>query len=190
MDPLARPEYLLLLLEQGERSLEGHTRLFLVLASLTSYPDNALCVFYDAILKTACRAPSSEDGPRANFAAFVEWTLARNGSPFPICSQENLSSSTLDPVPSPPSPRCAECTPEPTATDELSPRRATELRIAAEPELCLPSDQMREPATMPARIRESMPRSVRSRRGALPTATWLRVSCQWIWVKRKQKETK
>ncbi len=58
------------------------TRLFLVLASLTTYPDDALCVFYDASLNIACRAPSSEDGPRANFAAFVEWTLGRHGSPF------------------------------------------------------------------------------------------------------------
>ncbi len=32
---LALPEYLLLLLEQGERSLEDHTRLFLALAYLT-----------------------------------------------------------------------------------------------------------------------------------------------------------
>ncbi len=43
MDPLLHPEYLLLLLEQ----IEGYTRLFLALASLTTYPDNALCVFYD-----------------------------------------------------------------------------------------------------------------------------------------------
>ncbi len=40
-------------------------------------------------------------GPRANFAAFVEWTMARNGSLFSSCSQENLASSTPDPVPSP-----------------------------------------------------------------------------------------
>ncbi len=74
--PLLHPEYLLLLLEQGEKSLEGHTRLLLVLTSLTTYLDDALCAFYDASLNIACRAPSSEDGPRANFAAFVEWTLA------------------------------------------------------------------------------------------------------------------
>uniref|UniRef100_A0A671M6G2 Voltage-dependent L-type calcium channel subunit beta-4 n=1 Tax=Sinocyclocheilus anshuiensis TaxID=1608454 RepID=A0A671M6G2_9TELE len=97
MDPLLRPEFLLLLLEQGERSLEDHIRLFLALAELTSYPDDALCAFYDTSLNTACRAPSSEDGPRAEFAAFVEWTLARNGSPSPACSHENLASSTPDP---------------------------------------------------------------------------------------------
>ncbi len=43
MDPLVRPEFLLLLLEQGDRSLEDHTRLFLLLANTTSYPDDALC---------------------------------------------------------------------------------------------------------------------------------------------------
>ncbi len=65
MDPLSHPEYLLLL-------LEDHTRLFLVLAALTSYPDDALCAFYDASLNISCRVLSSEDGPQANFAAFVE----------------------------------------------------------------------------------------------------------------------
>ncbi|XP_016305621.1 uncharacterized protein LOC107660737 [Sinocyclocheilus anshuiensis] len=68
MYPLLRPEYLFLLLEQGERSLEGHTRLFLLLTNLSSYLD-------DASLNSAYRALSSEEGPRANFAAFVEWTL-------------------------------------------------------------------------------------------------------------------
>ncbi|KAL0199710.1 hypothetical protein M9458_002897, partial [Cirrhinus mrigala] len=49
-DALLRPDYLFLLLEQGEKSLEGHTRLFVFLANLTSYPDDALCAFYDASL--------------------------------------------------------------------------------------------------------------------------------------------
>lgn len=74
MDPLLHPEYLLLL-EQGERSLEGHTRLFLVLANLSSYPDDALYAFYDASLNSAYRAPLDEEGPRANFDTFVEWTV-------------------------------------------------------------------------------------------------------------------
>ncbi len=154
IDPLLRPEYLLLLLEQGERSLEGHTRLFLVLASLTTYPDNALCVLYNASLNSLNRTPSSEDGPQANFATFVEWTLVRNGSLFPACSQENIASSTSDPVPSPPSPRCAERMPEPTTdlepepsvNDEQSLHGATEPRIA-EQELLMTSVKVREPAT-------------------------------------------
>ncbi len=59
--------------------------------------------------------------------------------------------------PSPPSPRCAERMPEPTAdgepepatTDEPSPLRATVLRIDAEPEP-LTSVKVREPATVSA----------------------------------------
>ncbi len=87
---------------------------------------------------------------------FVEWTLARNGSLFPACSQENFASSTPDPVPSPPSPRYAERMPEPTAdgepepaaTDEPSPHGATVLRIATEPEMM--SVKVCEPAATPA----------------------------------------
>ncbi len=56
MDPLIRRRYILLLLELGERSLEGHTRLFLVLANLTTYPDDVLCAFYSASLNIACGA--------------------------------------------------------------------------------------------------------------------------------------
>ncbi len=47
MDPLLRLENLLLLLGQGERSLKGNTRLFLVLVNVSSCPDDALCTFYD-----------------------------------------------------------------------------------------------------------------------------------------------
>ncbi|KAL1276737.1 hypothetical protein QQF64_036360 [Cirrhinus molitorella] len=84
----------------------------------------------------------TNNGPRADFAAYVEWTLERNGSSLTIRPEENCASATPDPEPSPPSPRCAEPQPEstadgepePKATDEPSPRSATELRIASEPE--------------------------------------------------------
>ncbi|KAL0172993.1 hypothetical protein M9458_033304, partial [Cirrhinus mrigala] len=56
--PFSSPEFfLLLLLEQGDQSLEDHTRLFLVLANHTSYPDDALCSFYEMSLNTTCRVP-------------------------------------------------------------------------------------------------------------------------------------
>ncbi|KTF95575.1 hypothetical protein cypCar_00029456 [Cyprinus carpio] len=118
MDPLLHPEFLLLLLEQRENSLKGHTRLFLAEAQLTTYLDDVLCAFYDASLNTVCRAP------------------------FSVPHRFSGLSATPDPEPSPPSPRCAECMPEPTAdgdpepaaTDELSLERATEQSIAAEPE--------------------------------------------------------
>lgn len=61
MDAFTHPEYLLLLLEQGERSLEDHARLFLLLANTTGYPDEALCSFYDASLIPASRVPSPKD---------------------------------------------------------------------------------------------------------------------------------
>ncbi len=191
MDPLTRPEFLLL--EQGDRALEDHIRLFLLLANLTSYPDDVLCSFYDASLNTSCRAPSSEHGPREDFAAFVEWTLVRNGSPFTVSSEDDLASSTQDPVPSPPSPRHAERMPEPTAdgepepaaTDELSPHGATEPQIATEPELLVTSVQVRELATTPPQGR--VPGTVRARRGAPLPAPWLRVSLIKIWVKRKRR---
>ncbi|KAL0164033.1 hypothetical protein M9458_039786, partial [Cirrhinus mrigala] len=56
---------------------------------------------------------------------------------------DDLASSTSNPEPSLPSPRCAEPKPEPTndrepepaATDESSPYGATELRLAVEQEL-------------------------------------------------------
>ncbi len=63
-----------------------------------------------------------------------------------------------DPEPSPPTPRDAELKPEPTidgepetaTADEQSLHGATELRIAAEPELLMTSVQVRKPATTPA----------------------------------------
>ncbi len=157
MDPLLRPEFLLLLLEQEDRSLEDHTRLFRFLANTTSYPDDALCSLYDVSLNTACRALSSEDGPREDFAAFVEWTLARNGSPLTVSQEDDLARST--PEPSPPSPRGTEHQPEPTDGGEPFPagiceparNRATERMIVPDdrPGSPNPSDQVREPATMP-----------------------------------------
>ncbi len=88
---------------------------FLALVELTSYLDEALC---DASLNTACRALSSEDGPRADFAAFLEWTLASKGSPHTICPVDDLARSTPDPEPSPPTPRGVEH--QPKLTNEIS----------------------------------------------------------------------
>ncbi|KTF77122.1 hypothetical protein cypCar_00048050, partial [Cyprinus carpio] len=81
-----------------------------------------------------CLPPILPDGPRANFASFVEWKLARNGSPFPTCSQGLIASATPNPEPSPPSLHGMEHKPEPTNDRE------------AEPNL---SDQVQEPATVP-----------------------------------------
>ncbi len=139
MDPLIRPEFLLLLLEQGDRSLEDHTRLFLLLANATSYPDNALCSFYDASLNTASRAL---------------WTLARNRSPLTICPVDDLARSTPDPEPSPPSPRVRSISPSPPMMESYFPPRSASQRKAerlsrGSPWKLSPSDQVREPATVP-----------------------------------------
>ncbi|KAL0168431.1 hypothetical protein M9458_036653, partial [Cirrhinus mrigala] len=97
MDAFTHPEYLLLLLEQGDRSLKGHRFPgFLEITSFTNYLDDTLCSFHNASFNTACRALSSEDGPREDFAAFVEWILARNRSEperetVPESSQERAS---------------------------------------------------------------------------------------------------
>ncbi|KAL0149931.1 hypothetical protein M9458_054763, partial [Cirrhinus mrigala] len=109
------PAVLVLVLEQGDRSLKDHTEDFVFLANYTHYPDNCLCSFYFAGLDT---------------------------------------SPTHDPVPDPPSPcsveqqlePTADGEPEPIATNEPSPKDATELRIATEPEP-MTSDQVHEPAT-------------------------------------------
>ncbi len=71
-----------------------------------------------------CRAASPEDGPREDFAAFVESILARNGSKLIICPEGDLASSTPNPEPSPPSLRCMESKPEPAvarAADDVRP---------------------------------------------------------------------
>ncbi|KAI2662363.1 Plasmalemma vesicle-associated protein [Labeo rohita] len=121
MDVFFHPEYLLLLLEQMDRALEDHTGQFLLLANATSYLDNVLCAFYNTRLNTACRAPSSENGPRKDFATFLEWTLAKHGSPFTVIAEEDLASATPDPVPSPPSPCCMERIPEPLMESQSPP---------------------------------------------------------------------
>ncbi|KAL0164161.1 hypothetical protein M9458_039914, partial [Cirrhinus mrigala] len=151
MDALLRPDYLLLLLEQGDKSLEDHTRLFLLLANTTSYLDDTLCAFYDASLNIACRALLSEDGAREDFAAFKGWTLARHGSPFTVSAKGDLTLRTQHPAPSTPSSHMPEPTvdgePELAAVDEPSPHGTTEQQITAELELHMTSVQMCEPPT-------------------------------------------
>ncbi|KTF86732.1 hypothetical protein cypCar_00019499 [Cyprinus carpio] len=105
----------------GGEIAEGHTRLFLVLAALTIYPDDSLCAFYDTSFKIPCRALLSEADPRENFAAFVEQTqypahhlpAARSACPRPPLMESR----------SPPQP--------------MSHHGATGLRIAVEPVLLM-----------------------------------------------------
>ncbi len=141
MDPLVRPKFLLLLLEQGDRSLEDHTRLFLCVANATSYPGDVLCSFYDASLNTASRALSSEDGPREDFT-FVEWTLVRNGSPLPASPEEIHSWPRAQPTISP---RCGASARAHRWQRAIS---RCDLRASAKPNDWV-EDQVWEPATVP-----------------------------------------
>ncbi|KAI2660342.1 RNA-directed DNA polymerase from mobile element jockey [Labeo rohita] len=96
MDPTVK----IIILEQGNRSLEDHTRDFVHLVPHTHYPDSCLCTFY-------------------------RWVLASCGSSWTVDIVEKDVSPTQDPEPSQPSPRHAEYEPEPTADEEPEPR-ATE----------------------------------------------------------------
>ncbi|KAL0193309.1 hypothetical protein M9458_011605, partial [Cirrhinus mrigala] len=153
------PAILILLLEQGDRSLEDHTTDFVLLANLTHDPDSCLCSFFQAGLNTATQAQLSEEGSRESLAAYVEWVLVSCNSPLTMDFADVDTSPTLDPEPSQPSPRFAEHEPEPTvdgepepgATNESSPSGATVLRIAPEPEP-ITSDQMREQASLYATV--------------------------------------
>ncbi|KAL0181203.1 hypothetical protein M9458_023609, partial [Cirrhinus mrigala] len=95
--------------------------------TLETLSTSSLCTFYRAGLNIATKAQL--------FADYMESSL----------TAEDDTSPTQDPEPSQPAPRHAEFEPEPTADDEPEPR-ATELKIATEPEPYT-SDQVREPAT-------------------------------------------
>ncbi|KAI2658971.1 Cytosolic carboxypeptidase 1 [Labeo rohita] len=149
------PTVLLPILEQGNRSLEDHTKDFMYLASMTHYPVSSLCSFYLTGLNPTTQAQLSGNGPRESLAAYIEWVLVSNRSLWTV---DFDTSPTPDPEPSQPSPRFAEHEPDPTvdgepepSVTESSPCEATGLRIAQEPEPLL-SDLVREPATEPATV--------------------------------------
>ncbi|KAL0199212.1 hypothetical protein M9458_007752, partial [Cirrhinus mrigala] len=144
------PTVLLIILKQGERSLEDHTRDYIFLAEHSHFPDSSLCTFYRAGLNTTTKALLSGEGPQESLPDYIEWVLASCGSSWTVDIVEKDVSPTQDPEPSQPSPRHAEFEPEPTADDEPEPR-ATEQRIATEPETNT-SDKVREPATTTATV--------------------------------------
>ncbi|XP_016124666.1 uncharacterized protein [Sinocyclocheilus grahami] len=148
-DSNVRKAIQLLCLEQQDCSLEDHTRDFVDLACLTHFPDCSLCIFYHTSLSERCKARLPTNGPKEDFAAFVEWVLERNGLCLSVCpAEEDISSPTHEPETSQPSSRCTEQMPEPTADGEPEPT-ATEPIVAPEPEPLELSDQVREPATSP-----------------------------------------
>ncbi|KAL0179776.1 hypothetical protein M9458_025218 [Cirrhinus mrigala] len=139
------PTVLLIILKQGERSLEDHTRDYIFLAEHSHFPDSSLCTFYRAGLNTTTKALLSGEGPQESLPDYIEWVLASCGSSWTVDIVEKDVSPTQDPEPSQPAPQHADYEPEPTADDEPE-ARATESKIATEPEPYM-SDQVREPAT-------------------------------------------
>ncbi len=103
--------------------------------------------------------------------------------------------ATPDPVPSPPSPHSTERMPEhtadrelePTTTDEPSPHGATELRIAAEPELLMTSVKVCEPATTPA-TREKAADGVSVDRSSTPCTVAEGELCMARWLCHTEEE--
>ncbi|KAI2658485.1 Opioid growth factor receptor [Labeo rohita] len=140
MDPAVK----IIILEQGNRSLEDHTRDFVHLVPHTHYPDSCLCTFYRVGLNTTIKAQLSGEGPRESIADYIEWVLASCGSSWTIDFVKEDVSPTPDPESSQPSPRHAEYEPEPTADEEPEPR-------TTEPEPDT-SDQVREPDTTSAKV--------------------------------------
>ncbi|KAL0168097.1 hypothetical protein M9458_036319, partial [Cirrhinus mrigala] len=151
---------LILLLEQGDHSLEDHTTDFVFLTNLTHYPDSCLCSFFQAGLNTTT-------GPQL-LTTYVEWVLVSFNSPLTVVFVEDDTSPTLDPELSQPSLRFAEHEPEPTVTDEPSPKGATK----GSPRSQSPS----RPTRCESRLHHT-------RRWKLQKATApsLRVSGNWIW---------
>ncbi|KAI2655544.1 Repellent protein 1 [Labeo rohita] len=172
------PAILVLLLEQGERSLEDHTTDFVFLANLTHYPDSCLCSFYYTGLNTATQAQLSGEGPRESLAAYVEWVLVSCRSSLTVDFANDDTSPTLDPESSQPSPRSTERKPEPTADEEPKPNAANEplpngaieLRIAPKTEPVTSESLQNRPCWRKSQW------SMRMHRKAPPTAPLLRVS--------------
>ncbi|XP_067282173.1 uncharacterized protein [Pseudorasbora parva] len=128
--PMALPDVQLFWLEQGDRSLEAHTRDF-----LSRFPDRSLSHFYCAGLSERSKARVQADGPKEDFATFMEWVLVHNHLPFTIVPAEEDSGTSPTPPPPetshpPPTTTGIKEVPEPTADrgdrtaaiDEPSPR--------------------------------------------------------------------
>lgn len=92
--------------EQGNCSLEDHTRDFLDLsrAYLTHFPDHSLWVFLHTGLNEWSKSRLPVEGPRPTFTIYVEWVLVQNDSPFTVyIADEDNTGPTPDPETSQPS---------------------------------------------------------------------------------------
>ncbi|KTF97464.1 hypothetical protein cypCar_00023353 [Cyprinus carpio] len=113
---------------------------------LQDFPDHSLCAFYYASLSERCKARLPGNGPKEDFATFMEWVRENNGSQFTVCPpEEDISSPTPEPETSQLSSRCAEQVLQPTT--EPKPDMITEPIIAPELGLESATDQVCELAT-------------------------------------------
>ncbi|KAI2657342.1 Protein PRRC2B [Labeo rohita] len=114
-------------------------------------------LFYHAGLNSESRVQLSGNGPREDFAVFVEWVLVCYGLLLTVDVVDKDTSPTLDPETNPPSPRCTDSlhSLSPPQTNKPSPGKATELRIAPKPEPQSISDQVKELATLHTKVDEA-----------------------------------
>lgn len=76
------------------------------------------------------------NGPKEDFAAFVEWVLVNNGLLFTVCpAEEDFTSPTTDPGPSQPSRHYTEHLPEPTTDGEPEATTTQKPEIITEPSI-------------------------------------------------------
>lgn len=144
------PSVKIQILDQEDRPLEIHIKDFLDLACLTNFTDHALCVFLKTSLNDRSWARLPKGGHENNFAAYVEWVLFHNNSPFTVgpADGEFAASPTSPPETDMPTPSTDL---EPTVGGE--PGNATsESERTPEPsvaEIPDPSpDQVREPSCL------------------------------------------
>ncbi|KAI2662257.1 Cell surface glycoprotein [Labeo rohita] len=104
------PTVLLILLKQGERSLEDHTRDYIFLAEHSHFPDSSLCKFYYTGLNTTTKVLLSGEGPQESLLEYIE----------PRTQPTITPTSGVEPEPTAdeePEPRATE--PEPDTSDQV-----------------------------------------------------------------------
>ncbi len=99
MDPLVRHKFiLLLLLEQGDRSLEDHKRLFLLLANATSYPDVTLCTSGNAGNGGDARSSTARSSNVPSSARSPKVPSSAHSSKMPTLPPAPVSSTAVSPL--------------------------------------------------------------------------------------------
>ncbi|KAI2656558.1 Accumulation-associated protein [Labeo rohita] len=127
------PTVLLLLLEQGNRSLLDHTRDFVHLVPFTHYPDSSLCTFYRAGLNIAMKAQLSGEGPRESFADYIEWVLFE---PEPTADDEPEPRATESKIATEPEPYTSDQVREPATTTTTGECKMEQVRAMESPAHC------------------------------------------------------